>query len=337
MQNKRAVIVGIFILLGLVILVVTIFTLGGQKKTFVKTVAIKAVFNDVNGLMQGGNVWYSGVKVGTIKKISFAGDSRVEVTMNIEKSVVSHIHKNAMAKISSDGLIGNKIVVIYGGDNSSPVVEKDNVLAAENASANSDMMATLQQNNKNLLAITTDFKSVSRKIDSGTGLIATLINDPAMAARLRSSMSDLQTAVANFKTVSVTGNTVFNNLQTFSGKLNQPGSSINKFVSDTMMYSSVMGDLQQLRNATKSVSAFAANLEKTSAKLGQDNSVAGVLLNDPASAIAMKKSIITLQSASKKLDDDLEAVQHNFLLRHFFKKKAKAEAKAKADSVSITD
>lgn len=334
MQNKRAVIVGIFILLGLIILVVTIFTLGGQKKTFVKTISVKAVFNDVNGLLQGGNVWYAGVKVGSVKRITIAGDSRVEVLMHLEKSVVSHIHKNSMAKISSDGLIGNKIIVIYGGDMSSPVVEANDVLAVENASGNSDMMATLQQNNKNLLSITTDFKSVSRKIDSGNGLISTLINDPALASRLRLSMNDLQAAVANFKTASVTGNTVFNNLQAFSGKLNQPGSSINKFVSDTMMYSSVMADLQNLRNATRSVSAFAANLEKTSVKLTDDKSVIGVLLNDPASAASIKKSIITMQAASKKLDDDLEAVQHNFLLRGFFKKKAKREAKATADSLS---
>lgn len=334
MQNKRAVIVGIFILLGLVILVAAIFTLGGQKKTFVKSLTVKAIFNDVNGLLKGGNVWYSGVKVGTVKNIVFAGDSRVEVDMNIEKSVVSHIHKNAMAKISSDGLIGNKIVVIYGGDKTVPVVEKNDLLAVEDVGGTADMMATLQQNNKNFLAITTDLKSVTRKIDSGSGLISTLINDPAMSARLRISMNDLQAAVANFKTASNTGNQVFNNLQAFTGKLNQPGSSINKFVSDTQMYSSVMTDLDNLRHAVKSVSAFAANLEKTSEKLAGDKSVAGVLLNDPGSAASVKKSILTMEAASKKLNDDLEAVQHNFLLRHFFKKKAKTDAKIKADSLS---
>jgi phospholipid/cholesterol/gamma-HCH transport system substrate-binding protein len=50
-----------------------------------------------------------------------------------------------------------------------------------------------------------------------------------------------------------------------------------------------------------------------------------MLLNDEQSANKIKLTLQNLQSASKKLDDDLEAVQHNFLLRGFFKKKAKRE------------
>jgi phospholipid/cholesterol/gamma-HCH transport system substrate-binding protein len=34
-----------------------------------------------------------------------------------------------------------------------------------------------------------------------------------------------------------------------------------------------------------------------------------------------------LQSGTAKLDENMEALQHNFLLRGFFKKKEKAEAK----------
>ena len=121
-KNNRPAIVGIFILIGLAILVVTIFTLGGQKKTFVKSFTIHAVFNDVGGLLKGGNVWFSGVKIGTVKKISFHGSAQVEVTMSIEDEAQPHIYKDAMAKIGSDGLIGNKIVVIYGGDSTLPHV-----------------------------------------------------------------------------------------------------------------------------------------------------------------------------------------------------------------------
>ena len=56
LKNNRSVIVGIFIFLGIAILVVTIFTLGGQKKTFVRSFHINAVFNDVGGLLKGANV-----------------------------------------------------------------------------------------------------------------------------------------------------------------------------------------------------------------------------------------------------------------------------------------
>ena len=47
LKNNRPVIVGMFILLGLLILVMTVFTLGNQKKTFVKTFTLYAVFDNV--------------------------------------------------------------------------------------------------------------------------------------------------------------------------------------------------------------------------------------------------------------------------------------------------
>ena len=328
MKNNRPVVVGIFILLGLAILVVTIFTLGGQKRTFVKSFTIHAVFNDVNGLIRGSNVWFSGVKVGTVKSISFYNNSQVEVTMSIEKEVESHIRKNAMAKIGSDGLIGNKIVIIYGGDSSVPQVEKDDFLTIEKSTGTDDMMATLQANNKNLLAITTDFKSVSKKIDTGTGTLATLINDPAMAQKLSNTIDDLKATVANFITVSASSKNVLSNLQDFSGKLNARGNSVNDLVTDTVLYKNIRSTLLQLQNAASAVSQFTVNLKTTSEKLNQKDNAVGMLLNDPAAGNTVKLTLNNMEAASKKLDEDLEALQHNFLLRGFFRKKAKAEEKA---------
>ncbi|MGY0035900.1 hypothetical protein [Pedobacter sp. NJ-S-72] len=43
----------------------------------------------------------------------------------------------------------------------------------------------------------------------------------------------------------------------------------------------------------------------------------------------MKNTVSNLESSTKKLDENMEALQHNFLLRGFFKKKAKTEAAAK--------
>ena len=84
-ENKRSVIVGIFVFLGIAILVTGVLTLGGQQKKFVKTIHLKAVFDDIGGLQTGNNIWFSGVKIGTVRKINFYGDSQVEIEMNVRR------------------------------------------------------------------------------------------------------------------------------------------------------------------------------------------------------------------------------------------------------------
>ncbi len=323
--SSKPVKVGIFIFLGLVILAVTIFTLGGQKKTFTKSFTINAIFDDVGGLQEGGNIWFSGVKIGTVKNISFHGDSQVKVTMNIEKDAESHIHKDSKAKTSSDGLIGNKIIIIYGGKPSTPHVEKNDFLEVESVFSTDDMLATLQINNKNLEAITTDFKSISKKIDSGQGTLGTLLNDPTIAIKLNEAAADLQITLANLKIVSENSKHVVSNFGEFSSKLNRPGNSINDLVADTVIYSSINRTLAELRKSANSVNRFTGNLEKVSDKLNQKDNAVGVLLNDPSSASSIQATLKNLETSSQKLDVNLEALQHNFLLRRYFKKKKKQE------------
>jgi phospholipid/cholesterol/gamma-HCH transport system substrate-binding protein len=118
--NRRAIIVGIFIFLGVAIFIWTVLTLGSQKNTFQKSIAVKTFFKNVNGLQKGNNIWFSGVKVGTVENVTLIGNEKVEVDMNINESSVPYIHKNAKAKLSTDGLIGNKIIEIYGGSSQAP-------------------------------------------------------------------------------------------------------------------------------------------------------------------------------------------------------------------------
>lgn len=323
--NKRQIIVGIFIIIGIAIFIVTIFTLGGQKKTFVKSFKINAVFDNVGGLIKGGNIWFSGVKIGTVKSIGFYGDSKVIVSMSIDKSVQPHIHKGAFAKIGADGLIGNKIVIIYNSDTTKPSVDANDFLQVESILSTDDMLATLQTNNKNLLEITRNFKSISKKIDSGQGLLASLLNDPKMTKKLNGTLDDLGATVANFKAVSLNSKMVVSNLQNFTGKINQRGNSINDIVEDTVLYGNLKGTFSQLEKTFSELHQFTTNLRTTSEKLNQKNNVAGVVLNDSIAANSIKLILKKLETSSQKLDEDLEAIQHNFLLRGYFRKKEKAK------------
>ncbi|NEM97397.1 MlaD family protein [Pontibacter burrus] len=319
-DNKRAIIVGIFVLLALVILIVGIFTLGGQQKRFISTISVKAVFDDVAGLKQGNNVWFSGVKIGTIKSIKLYGDSQVEVIMNIEESVQQYIRKDAVARISSESFIGNKNIIIESGSPQSPPVENGDRLAAVNPLNTDDLMETLQQNNKNLVAITGDFKQLSSKLVDGEGTVGALLTDSVLANNLRAMVNNLQRVSQNTMRAS-------NDLNRFTAQLNTPGGLANELLTDTTVFNQLRSSMAQLREASTSAATLTQNLQEASTNLNNQNNAMGVLLNDPEFARNLQKTMQNLETSSQKFDQNMEALQSNFLLRGFFKKQAKEQEK----------
>ena len=109
-KGLKAILTGIFVFAGIAILVAGVFIVGGKDKSFKNSLNANAVFSDVNGLAKGSNVWYSGVKIGTVKKVSFV-EHGVQVSFSIEEDVQKKIRKDTRVKLSSDGLIGNKIII----------------------------------------------------------------------------------------------------------------------------------------------------------------------------------------------------------------------------------
>lgn len=328
-SKGTAVTVGAFILIGLVILVMGILTLGGQQKTFVKAISIKAIFEDVGGLQKGNNVWFSGVKIGTVKKIAFYGTSQVEISMNIEEEAQKYIHKDSKAKISTDGLIGNKIIVLSAGNNAAGTVESGDQLKSELPVNTDEMMATLQQNNRNLIDITTDFKSISKKIANGEGTIGKLLNDASLVDKMQMTLNNLQTATKST-------NGVIRNFADYSSKLQTPGALSNELISDTVVFSSLKSAVLQLQQVAVNANALTENLKTSTADIGNKSKPLGMLMNDQELATDLKSTLQNLQQGTQKLDENMEALQHTFLFRGFFRRKAKAERKAAEEKKAAT-
>lgn len=328
-NNTRAIVVGIFIFLGLAIFIITILTLGSQHKTFEKKVTVKSYFDNVNGLQKGNNVWFSGVKVGTIKKVNLIGNGKVEVDIDVEEQSLQYIRKDAKAKISTDGLIGNKIIEIYGGTAKAPQIEGGDVLVNDKLLNTDEMMNTLSKNNDNINAITNDFKTVSKRLADGQGSIGKLLTDETMVDQINAVTIKLNHAANNLDKLSL-------NVSSYTAKLNNKGTFANDLVTDTVIFSKLRETVTQLQGiATTSQSAI-NNLDKAGTTLNNGlkdrKSPIGMMLNDEQSATQLKMTLQNLNSATKKLDEDLEAAQHNFLLRHFFKQKAKNEKKDSTNS-----
>ncbi|MEO6838136.1 MAG: MlaD family protein [Ginsengibacter sp.] len=320
--SRRAVIVGIFIFLGLAIFIVTVLTLGSQKKTFGDSVSVKSFFDNVNGLQQGNNIWFSGVKVGTVKKITLKADGKVEVDINVEKKSAGFIRKDALAKLSTDGLIGNKIIEIYGGTSQAPSIRQGDTLSGAELLSTDAMMKTLSKNNDNVLTITNDLKLITDGIAHGKGSIGKLLSSDELSDNLNNTVLTVQKASANLEKLSA-------NVAAYTSRLNDKGSLANDLVTDTVIFSKLRATVSQLQEVAAQSKDVMSNLQSAGSTLNDGlknkNAPAGMLLSDEKAATNIKVTLQNLQSASKKLDEDLEAAQHNFLLRGFFKKKAKMD------------
>jgi phospholipid/cholesterol/gamma-HCH transport system substrate-binding protein len=312
-SNKRAVIVGLFVFLGLTFLIGGILMVGNIHDTFKSKMQVVSLFDDISGLQTGNNIFFSGVKVGTVSSLRFYGRSQVKVGMNIELKAQEYIRKDAKVKISTDGLIGNKILVIYGGTSQADAVQEGDTLGVEKTFSSEDMINTFQENNKNLLAITTDFKTISKKLASGEGTLGKLISDNSVYTNINAATLSLQTAATKAQQM-------VKELTDFSLGLNKKGTFANELVNDTVVFNSMKASILQLQQMADTAGVFIRNLKESSSN---PNTPIGVLLHDEKSGSQLRESIKNLESSSKKLDEDLEAAQHNFLLRGYFKDKAK--------------
>jgi phospholipid/cholesterol/gamma-HCH transport system substrate-binding protein len=233
--------------------------------------------------------------------------------MKVNEEVQQYIRKDAKVKVGTDGLIGNKIIVIYGGTSRAAPIESGDTLAIEETFSTEDMMNTLQENNKNILDITNDLKVVSKKLASGEGSIGKILNDEDLH-------KNISAATYSLKRASGKAEELMNSFASFSAKLNKKGTLVNDLVTDTSTFHSLKSSISNLQKVTDTASVLMNDLRAAGSN---SKTPAGVLLHDEEAGQQLKNTIRNLESGSKKLDEDLEAVRHNFLLRKYFRKKNK--------------
>ena len=240
-----------------------------------------------------------------------------------ENKTMQYIKKDARAKISSEGFIGNKIVVIFGGSIQSTHVVDDDILAVDSGPGTDEMMATLQQNNQNLLDITGNIKTITERLMNGQGSAGKILSDDKLA-------SDLQAAVIGLKVASSQVQRITSDVAGYTSQLQSEGSLTNSLIHDTVFYGRLKATADQIHEASisikessENVKRITSNVENVSKRLDSAGSPVGVLLNDEEAGKNLRVTLANLASGSKKLEEDLEAIQHNFLFRGYFKKKEK--------------
>lgn len=192
-ERRLLVRVGFFVSLGLVLLMVFIFVLGGERGFFSKQNRYSVSFHSVDGLKPGSPVRLAGVEVGKVTSIRFfddPADPRVRVEMNVLARYADRIRENSTAAVGSLGVLGDKVIDISMGTPDRPIIPPGGEIPA---AVGSDYTALIRKGAEaidNVVAITADLRELTGTIttpelqQSVVGL-ATALRDMLEAIRDR--------------------------------------------------------------------------------------------------------------------------------------------------------
>jgi phospholipid/cholesterol/gamma-HCH transport system substrate-binding protein len=311
---------GIFVIIGLMLFVLAIYFIGEKQKMFGETNKLSAVFNNVSGLQLGNNVRYSGINVGTVRGILMINDTTIHVDMIIDKSVFKHIKKNAVATIGSDGLVGNMIINITPGENSFSAVQPGDIIKSVNRIRTDDILNTLNVTNQNAALLTIDLLKITKEITQGKGTVGLLINDTIMG-------SDLKQTMRYLKLTSKGTSESVRKLNELIASLNNKDNVIG-VLKDTAVANKIKAIVGNLEHSSDGINKVVNNLNTTITNVKDGKGALNYLSNDPELVRKIDSTMTNINQASFRLNEDLEALKHNFLFRGYFKKQEKAKRKA---------
>jgi phospholipid/cholesterol/gamma-HCH transport system substrate-binding protein len=318
---KQDIKLGAFALIGVVLFLIALFYLGREGNLFNKTFTVSAIFKNVEGLKEGDNVWLSGVKIGMVKKVQIVSEGQVIVNLSLKDKQNQFIKKNATAFVGSDGLVGNKIVVIRPGD-ADKIINENDTINAVSPTDTQELFNIAKEVGTNTRSITDDLKLISARLNKGEGLFGELLRDGPISKDLRQTIAALKATGENTTKLTEDANKVL-------AKINNGDGLVTKLITDSTYAKTFETTLQNISKVGANSKKMSEDLQAVIAKMNNSDNAVGVLLTDSAFAHKLKGTMDHAQAASIKLDDNMEALKHNFLFRGYFRRQKKAEERKK--------
>ncbi len=189
---------GMFVTIGLILFMLTIYFIGKQQNLFGSTFHITSTFKTVSGLQVGNNVRFSGINIGTVEDIQLINDSSVVVKLVIKDEVRQFIKTDARASIGSEGLMGDKVLTISPGNKSNRIIANDGKIASIDAIEMDDIMKSVKKSVDNAGIISEELAVFTHNMNNGDGALSRLMTDPKLANTLTKTITNLESGTQGF-------------------------------------------------------------------------------------------------------------------------------------------
>jgi phospholipid/cholesterol/gamma-HCH transport system substrate-binding protein len=282
--------IGLFVLVGFIILIVFIFFLGSKEKMFSSTTEIRSRFSTVSNLKRGAEVDMAGINIGSVTDIRLPRNARdsVTVTLKVLTDALKLIHTDSRATITTAGLIGDRLIVISMGSDSTLAVSPGATLPGQAPQDFAKLYDTLTTVIDQLDSVGMSATRLVRKISEGHGTLGRLVNDDElyrntsnMAANANETFEHAKVAIDQ---MSANFNHITGNLNDVVDRVNRGEGSLGKLLTRDDVYE---------------------NVRKTSDNLA-------------ASSYDLHDALAKLALGSGRFAEDMEALKHNFLIKSYF-------------------
>ncbi|MDG1730356.1 MAG: MlaD family protein [Algibacter sp.] len=318
---KEKLKLGIFVIVGLLIFIVAIYFIGQRQNIFAKTFSISTNFNNVNGLIHGNNVRYSGINVGTVKAITMINDSTINVVMLIEEKMIDHIKKDAIATIGTDGLVGNMIVNIIPGRGTNGPISSGDVIKSYTKIGTSDMLNTLSVTNENAALLTAKLLKIADAMSDSKGTFGMLINDTVVSSNLKQTVKQL-------KTTSIEASKSMKELNSIISSINFNQSIAGTLLNDSLQSQKMKNIMTNLENSSNDIKNVITNMNAAITNVKEGEGALNYLSNDAEFVESLKETIKNINEGTEKFNQNMEALKHNFLTRSYFRKLEREQKKS---------
>ena len=304
--------VGLFVLAGVLFMLFTLYMIGKNKNLFGSSFMLKAVVSDVNGLVPGNNVRFKGIDVGTVKSIELDNDTAIFITMVIDQKIKTHIKKNAVATIGTDGLMGNKLVNISSLGGFSESVQEGGIIYSRKPIDTEEMLRTLNVTNNNIEKITGNLYEITVKLN-GSKSLWSLLSDTIITKELQEGISEFRNASSNTAELTRITKELAQNLERGEG-------IVDKLFTDTAMVFQLVNSLQNIEKASDDAASTVLEINSMISDIKGGEGTAGLLLSDSLLRQSLYNSALNLEEGTYRFNENMEALKSNFLFRRYFKR-----------------
>jgi len=339
-MRNRYVGVGIFAVAGSLLFATAVFLIGNQHNVFSKHIELFTEVKNLNGLANGAKIRVAGFDAGEVAGISIPESPAAgfRLTLRLTDQVRGLIRTDSVATIVTEGIVGDKILLIGPGSSTAPEAAPYTTLPSKDTSDIADLvqkstvLVTNASDTMKVVAdkLTTTLDSVTTTVNNaddlvvglkqGRGTVGMLLRDEETATNIRTAIGNVREATSSLNHASAQADALVSDFQSrgLAAKVDGMMGKADAIVSD--LQSRNFG--AKIDQTMESVHSAARNIDVTTQQL--QGTIAKALTPDAQGRDAgdnIRETLSNVNDATANITQDTEALKHGFLFRGYFKKR----------------